>query len=947
MSLTQFAAEKLKVMTSEYAIEDAGHFSEEPVVSLYCRTADGERRTVDIEGFYPHFYISTDAYEENEDTLLNESAIRHIEIPSSMMDMRRRSNAAVKTLDEEWADLHENEVVRVYTVVPGDTPDLRDWFHKNDYETYEADVFFTDRFMVSQDIYMGIEVPSGEERVTIDDVSPCEAPDVKPRMCTVDIEVLTDGEFPEPTEASQPVTAITAHDSYDDEHVAWILESDEWDEQPEWDFGQVNTYDGVLDLECEVRVYQKEAEMLGDFNHWVIDKDPDIMTGWNSSRNDRGNGFDYPYLINRCLNINEWSVRDLAQDEDTVFVSQRGSAVVNGRELMDMMQAYMKTQIHEKRSYALDYIAEEEVGSGKDDVEDLDEAWKHTPNEFLKYNVRDTLLVVEIERVKGVLDMYDHIRSIAGASYTEIADSNIGIIDILYLREAKSKNIVLPTSTKPDVQHYWGAWVANPKAGLHRNVVYPDLSSLYPNLFRDMNASPETIIGFADDLEASEYSEDDCHRIYVDPRDEEVKKDADDPQREALYVLKPEVQQSFVREVIQSLIDMKYEYKKDEYADEAYAAVKRITNSVYGCMGDSKSYGAGFRLFDWRIAEAITLAGRDVIQHTADTFSEHVENELGYEDSPIVAGDTDSCVSSIKAADGTYTNGNISREEAEDLIIEHPDLDPSEEPVDTPLHETLVAAIKAADYVDSTYDEYMDERFWIQDNNMAVEIESYSETAFFMPVKKRYAQWIRWDEGDYEDEVEYKGFELVRSDSAEMTGRVQKEVLDTLLKADDPKPEIRKFIKATYDEFVAGDVSLDEIGKPMSINKKLSEYGYTMPNGTEVRPQPHVRGAKYATQYIDGENISSGSKPLMYYVEAIRDPDLPEVYSADTAEDEDQVDALSVDDPENIPSTVRIDYEKMVDKVLKGPIEPIFEAMGWGWSDMTSDGSQSSLASYM
>jgi len=37
----------------------------------------------------------------------------------------------------------------------------------------------------------------------------------------------------------------------------------------------------------------------------------------------------------------------------------------------------------------------------------------------------------------------------------------------------------------------------------------------------------------------------------------------------------------------------------------------------------------------------------------------------------------------------------------------------------------------------------------------------------------------------------------------------------------------------------------------------------------------------------------------------------------------------------------------MVDKVLKGPIEPIFQAMGWTWNDMTSDGSQSSLASYM
>jgi len=420
--------------------------------------------------------------------------------------------------------------------------------------------------------------------------------------------------------------------------------------------------------------------------------------------------------------ISEWTYRDLAYENGRAFVTNRGAPVIGGREMFDMLQAYKKTQIHEKRSYSLGYIAEEELGYGKEDVEDLDTGWTHNPVDYMQYNIRDTEAVVQIEDVKDVLKMYDHIRSITSGTYSEIADSNIGIIDLLFLRSAKEKGYALPTSTRPDVQHYWGAYVFPPISGKHKNVVYPDLSSLYPNLFKDMNASPETIIGYEDDLAESEYTKEDCHTLYVDTRDEEVKRAADEPERTELFVLKPEVKESFVRDIIGDLIDMKYEYKKDKYADEAYDAVKRIVNSVYGVMGDSVSYGVGFRLFDWRIAESITLAGRDVIKHTASEFEGYVQ-ENGYRDAKIIAGDTDSCVCEIPSA--------------------------------RDMEETLDISLEAAEYVDSTYDDFMFNRFGIEDGNMAVEIESYAASALFMNKKKRYAQWVRWDEGDLVDEMEY------------------------------------------------------------------------------------------------------------------------------------------------------------------------------------------------
>jgi DNA polymerase I len=960
MGLTELTQrENLKLTTLEYSIESEGHFLSEPIVELFARDADGNRRMIEVEGFYPFFYITEDEYQEHESDIFTESMVRSVTAQEFVTSKDNIYNDSLEETDLPPRTTLEGEnLVRIETVVPSNVSDMRDYFDR----TWEADVFFTNRFLIESGIKDGFSIPAGEDRVDFSEIQTADPPDVDPRVVTIDIEVWSGGEFPDTQNAVKPITAVTVHDSYDDEYYAAVLHPDSANivggtPYDSFDWGDISWKlpDGVE--ECPVEVYQDEAQMLGFVNNWIIDKDPDLLTGWNSSRNEIGSGFDYPYWINRCEQVNEWTYKDLSYENGKTFVTNRGSPVVGGREMFDMLQAYKKTQIHEKRSYSLGYIAEDELGYGKEDVADLDEGWLQNPVDFVEYNIRDVQAVVEIEDVKNVLDMYDHIRSITGGTYSEIADSNIGIIDLLFLRQAKEKGYALPTSVRPEVQHYWGAYVFPPVAGKHKNVVYPDLSSLYPNLFKDMNASPETIVGFEEDLHESPYEKHQCHEIYVDTRDEDVKRSADEPERTELYVLKPEVQTSFVRDVISDLIDMKYEYKKDEYADEAYEAVKRITNSVYGVMGDSVSYGKGFRLFDWRIAEAITLAGRDVIKHTASTFEEYVQ-KMGYDESAIIAGDTDSCVLEMPQADGSWDLSPLSEEEREQFFEANPELDESR---DTAMSETLAMAMDAAEYTDSTYDDFMYERFGIEDGNMAVEIESYAASALFMNKKKRYAQWIRWDEGDLEDEVEYKGFELVRSDSAPITADVQKEVLRMILQEDEPQESVRSYLKENWDAVVSGDVSLGDIGKPSAISSDIWTYGYSEQDDGSFNyytPQPHIRGQRYANAYIDGEDMDSG-KPLMFYARGIQvTSDLPETYSYDNKlkADEDEprmveadrpVDAVAVEDVRRMPEAVLIDWEKMAEKTLRDPIEPIAQVMGWDFNDLTTEGKQSGLSQFM
>jgi DNA polymerase I len=943
MALTDIAnsREKLKVITLEYSIENEGSFRDEPIVELFCRNKHGERRIVEVEGFYPSFYVTEVEFLENVDDLLQESSVRYIEARREILDETLQMNGAIEPQDSAPRErLDDEKCVRVYTVKPSQVSDLREVFDWHG----EADVFFTNRFLVDSGINQGVSLPAGRERVSYDEVEPLSedaVPDVSPRMHTVDIEVWSGGSFPDTQNPQKPVTAISAHDSYTDEYFCGVLHPDAAVE------GAPHSWDDP-DWTEDVTVYQSENRLLADYFSFVERTDPDLMTGWNSSANDIGSGFDYPYLVNRAEMINERSVYGLTYENGSVFVSNRGSAYIGGREMFDMLQAYKKTQIHEKRSYSLEYIAQEELGRGKEDIADLDEGWLHNPVRFMEYNLRDVDAVVEIEQAQGVLELYDNIRSVAGCTYDEAADSNIGIIDVLFLRRAREEGIALPTSTEPERGWYYGAKVFNPSPGKHRNVVYPDLASLYPYLMWSLNVSPETIFESKAAAADEGYDADDLYCAYVDYRADSEKRDSE-PDCERIYYVKPEVKTGFVRDVVDDMVDMKYEYKGE---GKKYDAVKRIANSLYGVFGDSNSYRVGFRLFDWRLAETITIAGRKVLQHTADEFTNQLHG-MGYTDAELIGGDTDSVMTTIPSAEDRA--------------------------------ETLQASFNAAEAVNASYDEFMCDTFNIcdpQKHKMEVEIESYADAIFFLQdlksdnpndgVKKKYSQLVTWDEGDYIDEPEpkTKGFKLVRSDTAAITGDVQTGVLHRILEEDEPKVSVEKFLQEKYNAVLDGNVELDKLGIPSTISSDPMDYGWSIDDDSgEVKyftPQPNVRGARYATAYINGEDIKSGSKPLMFYVTGVHpSSELPETYEyedvfslnapsdkpdANTREMKEldrEVDAIAVEDVRNIPDSIEIDWEKMAEKTIEDAVNNIAVTMGWSFNDLVMDGSQTALGQYM
>jgi DNA polymerase elongation subunit (family B) len=830
-----------------------------PVVHLFGRDDEGNYIHREVTGHRPHFSIPEDEYSEQ---LTNHYAVTAVE-----RDGRQ-------TLDGE-------DTYRVETALPEHVGDLRELFDR----PLEADVLYETRWLIDNDITTGVEVPEDCERCDVSDVSPCEAPNVEPRICTVDIEVACDHGFPDADDADWPVVSIVAHDNYADKYVGWLLTHDDHDLPSE---SSIKEELGLID----VMLFDDEQQLLDEFNKYIEQLRPDILTGWNS------NNFDYPYLINRCRDMDVWSVLDWSPLQN-VYTSSYGP-VVDGVSCLDMLGAYEKTQIHEVDDKSLDAVAADEVDAAKLDVgDDYVQAWQERPVEFLRYNKRDVSLVTEIDDAVGATDLFTNLRHITGVGYEDPVGGNFELMDTMVLRKALEYDYVLPTAEKPEIGDLHGGYVYDPVPGLHDHVLYPDWSSLYPNLMYQCNMSPETLIGTESELRDSPYDESDCVWSYIDtttPPDEKEDTEATDDRLQKVYFLAPDHETGFIRLVLDDVMGL-----ADEYSGGMYEAVKRIRNSAFGFCCDSDSYGTGSRLYDWRLGEAITLGGQKVLKRGGEMFADFVSDP----DARVIYGDTDSNVTTLPNAPDGET--------------------------------ALEWGMDATEQVNDAIDDYTADTFGLPspDNaRMELECESYASRIFFKSEKKRYAQLPMWDDdsGWLDDpDISITGFEYVRSDVAQVTKDVQYDVLEVLLRDETPtfdavKPIITDLIDAVMDE------SLDDndLGIRFGMSEPADSYG--SPTRT---PMPQFRGARYANEYIYGtEAIDATSDPMYFYIDSIfHDCELPQTYRQDTAAQGDYVDAISVLDASDIPDGVTIDRPKMVRKTILSAVEDIVTTM-----DETTDG---------
>lgn len=836
-----------------------------PLIKLFGRDENDDLYEVTVEGFDPHFYAPSNEVEEQENALLGQESISRIEYG-------------------DYEGMDGTALTKIVTPQPQDIRDARDFFT----EHYSADVPFTNRFRVDTELRAVAdfpEPPDGESEITchwqeIKPVQPGSSgsnprgngpettlQNVGPRVLTLDIEVDDRGEgFP--VIGEERILSIVAHDSYEDESRAFF---DTNGRDPTDCFP-----DGAPDNVDAIDARKNEYQMLRSFRDWFTERDPDLVSGWNSD------DFDIPFILKRMdeVGLNNDTLSRLGWSG----MSNRGDPRMKGRTMYDLLTVYRKNQFTNIRSYSLDDVAEEELGEKKLEFEgSYYDLYQNDPEKFLRYNARDVNLTVRINEEAGVVEFRDILRREVGVDFGDSFD-NKDFVDMMCRRKLKERGVVGPSrpdyGDEPD-SDYEGAFVFDAYEGVADNVVGIDLASLYPYTMAMLNASPETKVdGVTDDF-TTEY----VHGAGVDAEVPACVASNDQGFQLA--------EDGLFTELVDEAISLKSDYKRkrqrastdEEYEkwDNKYGVAKTLTNSLYGVTGWER-----FFLYDEAVAEAVTLTGQTVLKRTA----EYVE-ETGYD---VIYGDTDSTY--IKFPD------EWDREQCLDTARE----------LCTDLNETVYPELAESMGIPA------------EDNLWEIEVEAYMEKYFQAGRKKRYAYVATWKDGrEIENpEPSISGFSSRRSDTSELTVETEKEIFDAILSGEEDS--VGDIVYEAAKEISDGEPDWDRIGIPGGMNKKVTddpELGdtdaYYTVSSTGDHPQAaHPRAVWNANQIL-GVGLNSDDKPKRVY--------LNEYYCEEVDR---KIDVIAFAEPQEIEQcdkSFAVDVPRMTATLLTNPFTEILDAI--------------------
>ena len=310
-------------------------------------------------------------------------------------------------------------------------------------------------------------------------------------VANLDIEVLmNDPENPglnpveNPIDAVNRVTAITVE--VDDTYVV---------------FGS-KQYPGEPPLGAKHFYFETEEELLVGFLQYWRNLEPDVVTGWNI------NYFDIPYLVGRIrdklggemVNLLGPTAAKYTKRVINIREFSNGNGVdisILGLSCLDYLEMYKKFTYKMRERYSLDFIAYAELGQNKLDYSEygnLDALYEQDYKKYIDYNIKDVELIRRLDNKLNLMMLVMTLTYMCHIRHEDVF-SQVRMWDTLIYNKLLEDNIVIPP--KGDFhkdEKYEGAYVRDPKTGMHDWVVSFDLNSLYPHLIMQYNISPEMLV---------------------------------------------------------------------------------------------------------------------------------------------------------------------------------------------------------------------------------------------------------------------------------------------------------------------------------------------------------------------------------------------------------------------------------------------------------------------
>lgn len=307
-----------------------------------------------------------------------------------------------------------------------------------------------------------------------------------PETWFCDIEVEVEDEFPDPAIAATQVTAVALVNS---RGATWVLGTKPLSPQEIRNIEKrykehLKDYD--QNPPFEYIFFESESEMLATlFAKWF--RQAPLITGWNFVN------FDWKFLINRC--------KRLGIDTSTCSPSRNmkgDESLPQHKIVVDYLDLYKKWDrvVKIKENFKLDTVAKAALGIEKIKYNgSLTDLYNNDFETYVFYNAVDTYLVYLLDKKIKTMQTFLMLANVTRVE-AQKAFSPIWMTESILIREFyKRKRVIAEVKKGSKNESFEGAYVKDPKKGLHQHLATFDFASLYPSCMRQWNISPETYIG--------------------------------------------------------------------------------------------------------------------------------------------------------------------------------------------------------------------------------------------------------------------------------------------------------------------------------------------------------------------------------------------------------------------------------------------------------------------
>jgi len=711
------------------------------------------------------------------------------------------------------------------------------------------------------------------------------------KILTIDIETTTTFGFPDVENHVEEVLLITVQDFVSRKITSFGCKP--------FTTAQKN----VTYIQCN-----DESHLLRQFVNFIKDYQPDIITGWNCRL------FDITYLSKRIKKIlGDAALRECCPsgdyDEGEITFSRGRTAPFvdwRGISVLDYMDVYKKFAYKTLESYALDFVAKEELGQQKikHKYDSFKEFYTNDWQLYTEYNIKDVELVTRLEDKMKLIKLIVTMAYEAKCNYLDLF-SPVRVWDCVIYSHLLKHNIHAMIDPKPPAdREIIGAYVKDPKPAKHKWVVSFDATSLYPTIMMTFNMSKDTI----SDWKPLKDEEESIVQLINQNVDKNIIKKIHDDN--LCMVANGQTFRKDKKGTLPQLIEMYFDKRikvKKEMIDaqkegdterisslnSQQMAAKILMNSLYGASGNIH-----FRWHDKRIAEGITMTGQYVIRYVAKRLNEFLNKACKTKDIDYsFYSDTDSTYITL----GKFVEQNFPNKSNKEISML---LDKF---CETALSKVIDKALEDIFSYTNVYQK-----------KLSFKREVIADSGVWL-AKKRYALNVYDSEGVIYEKPKLKvqGMEIVRSSTPASVRSTLKESVNIVLTKDEQT--LREYVEAIESKW--HNLSPPDIAFPRTANN-VTEYkdsGSIYRKGTPI----HVKGALMYNHLLVTKNLEQK-------YEEIRDSDkIKFVYLKKQNPLGINVITFRSEIPPEFRLNEYVDYDMMFSKAYLEPLQSLLNVVGW------------------